>query len=206
MLSVIAKLCTLAINAIFFLWVLLTKLRQILKLIIDFARYPDLKNEKQQRSAFVDPESFGTLLGAAFEIAQERFRLSPPLVEEDRESPPLPCIYIGTMEEPLRCSMAQAAVRFDLDYLEVPSPKIFITPKIVLKNEKVISCEEVFLFESSKPGMVYQNIYYCFKDDIKRKHLRSLSSIRNITIPEPLFWNFCRECTFGIEPFCRDFK
>ena len=36
---------------------------QILKLIIDFARFPDIKNDKQQRTAIIDAEAFGTLIG-----------------------------------------------------------------------------------------------------------------------------------------------
>ena len=42
---------------------------QILKLIIDFARLPEVKNEKQQRIANIDAEAFGTLLAAAHQIA-----------------------------------------------------------------------------------------------------------------------------------------
>ena len=38
--------------------------------------------------------------------------------------------------------------------------------------------------------MIFQNVYYSFQPNIKRKHLRSLASIRNMTIPEPLFGTF----------------
>jgi len=53
---------------------------QILKLIIDFARFPELKNDKQQRSAFIDPEAFGTLLAVAFALVEPH--IAPPHLSE----------------------------------------------------------------------------------------------------------------------------
>lgn len=161
---------------------------QILKLIIDFARFPEIKNDKQQRTAYIDTEAFGTLLATSYNLAEMRFS-SVPLNEQETELLSLPCIYCGTIEEPLRMSKTPATLRFELDYLEVPTPKILLKPQIVLQN-KIISCEEVLLFECAKPGMIYQNIYYSFQSNIKRKHLRNLSAIRNMTIPEPLFGTF----------------
>lgn len=162
---------------------------QILKLIIDFARFPEVKNDKQQRTAYMDVEAFGTLLSASYALAETQFSSSVPLNEKETDFFSLPCMYCGTIEEPLRMSLTPAILRFELDYLEVPSPKILLKPQIVLKN-KVISCEEVLLFECAKPGMIFQNIYYSFLPNIKRKHLRSLAVIRNMTVPEPLFGTF----------------
>ncbi len=161
---------------------------QILKLIIDFARFPDIKNDKQQRTAYIDTEAFGTLLATSYNLAEMRFS-SIPLNEQETELFSLPCIYCATIEEPLRMSRTPATLRFELDYLEVPSPKILLKPQIVLQN-KTILCEEALLFECTKPGMVYQNTYYSFQPNIKRKHLRNLTAIRNMTIPEPLFGTF----------------
>jgi len=117
--------------------------------------------------------------------------LPPPtsLNKQEIELHPLPCIYCGTLEEPMRLSVTPAILRFELDYLEVPTPKILLKPQIVLQN-KTVTCEEVLLFECAHPGMIHQNIYYGFRPNIKRKHLRNLSSIRNMTIPEPLFGTF----------------
>ena len=162
---------------------------QILKLIIDFARLPEVKNDKQQRTAFIDAEAFGTLLATSYLIAEKRFSSSLPLNEQEGELFPLPSLYSGSLEEPLRMSMTPAGLRFELDYLEVPTPKILLKPQIVLLN-KVISCDDILLFECAKPGMIYENIYYCFQPNIQRKHLRNLTAIRNMTIPEPLFGTF----------------
>lgn len=162
---------------------------QILKLIIDFARFPEVKNEKQQRTAFIDTEAFGTLLATSYQMAENRFASSFPLNEQEGELFPLPSLYSGSLEEPLRMSMTPAALRFELNYLEVPTPKILLTPQIVIQN-KAISCDDILLFECAKPGMIYENIYYCFQPNIQRKHLRNLPAIRNMTIPEPLFGTF----------------
>lgn len=173
---------------------------QILKLVIDFARFPEIKSEKQQRIAYIDTEAFGTLLAASHTIAEERFIAPAPLNEQDAELLSMPCIYCGTIEEPLRMSMTPAILRFELDYLEVPTPKILLKPQIVLQ-QKVIVCEEALLFECAKPGMIFQNTYYRFQPNIKRKHLRSLSSIRNMTIPEPLFGTFVENSLLELSRF-----
>lgn len=162
---------------------------ELLKLIIDFARVPDQKNEKQQRTAFIDAEAFGALLAASFQVAEKRFSSSPQFNEQDGEFSILPGLYSGSLEEPMRMSMTPAAFRFELDYLEIPSPKILLKPQIVLQN-KTVSLDEIFLFECAKPGLIFENVYYCFQPMIQRKHLRNLDAIRNMTIPEPLFGTF----------------
>lgn len=162
---------------------------QILKLIIDFARFPEIKNEKQHRTAYVDLEAFGTLLAASYAIAETRFTTPAPFHEKEVELLTMPCFYCGTIEEPLRISITPAVLRFELNYLEIPTPKIILKPQIVFQD-KMIACEEPLLFECAKPGMIFQNIYYRFQSMIKRKHLRNLSTIRNMTIPEPLFGTF----------------
>ncbi len=163
---------------------------EVLKLIIDYARHPEVKNDKQQRFAYIDTEAFGTLLSVSYALAEQRFSTSTPFNEQENELLSMPCIYCNTIEEPLRLSLTPGVLRFELDYLEVPAPKILLKPTILLHNKTIISCEEALLFECAKPGMIHQNTYYCFQQNIKRKHLRNLSSIRNMTIPEPLFGTF----------------
>ncbi|WP_075883333.1 DEAD/DEAH box helicase [Candidatus Protochlamydia sp. W-9] len=162
---------------------------EVLKLIIDFARFID-KGDKQQRSAFIDTEAFGTLLAVSYGIAESKFALAGSLNELETELYPMPCMYRGTLEEPLRLAISPALLRFELNYLEVNAPKVLLKPKIVLQNEAVIDCDEAILFECAKPGMIHGNTYYRFQPLIKRKHLRNLPSIRDMTIPEPLFGTF----------------
>ena len=45
-----------------------------------------------------------------------------------------------------------------------------------------------------------------FQPNIKRKHLRNLASIRNMTIPEPLFGTFVENSLSELTSFCRNFQ
>jgi SNF2 family DNA or RNA helicase len=163
---------------------------QILKMIIDFARFSDIKGEKQQRTAFIDVESFGSLLAVSHLIAEERLPSSVSYKEQENELFSMPCLYCGTIEDPLKLAINPALIRFEMNYLEVPNPKILLKPKIVINENSIVACEEVLLFECAKPGLVFSNTYYRFQNNVKRKHLRSLSTIRDMTIPEPLFGTF----------------
>lgn len=158
---------------------------RILKMIMDFSRFPEIKEERQLRIAHVDVEAFGAVLAQAYELAMAN---SNGIVET--ESQTMPCLCAATLEEPLRFSPAPAAVRFELEYLEAPAPKLLLKPTIVLEHVKTIKLEEARLFECATPGVIHQNTYYCFSPNIKRKHLRNLSAIRDVTIPEPLFGTF----------------
>lgn len=164
---------------------------KILKIIIDSARIPENKGEKQhQRSAFLDWETFGSLLATSYQIAEVDFPYQSSLNDQEQDLQSMPCLFCGSLEEHLKLSPTPAILRFELDYLEVNAPKILLKPTIVIGNNTVISCDEGYLFECAKPGMIYQNVYYPFQTNIKRKHLRNLSEIRNMTIPEPLFGTF----------------
>jgi SNF2 family DNA or RNA helicase len=162
---------------------------QILKMIADFARFPEIKGERQQRVAHIDTEAFGSLLAVSYEMAEANFS-AKPLKDQEADAVCMPCLYCSTIEEPLKLTFTPAALRFELNYLEVHAPKLLLKPQIVLPNQSVISFEEAFLFESAKPGMIYQNTYYRFQSNIKRRHLRHLPAIRDMTIPEPLFGTF----------------
>lgn len=162
---------------------------QILKMIIDFARFSDVKGEKQQRTAYIDIEAFGSLLAVSHSLAQERLPSSVSYNEQESEPLAMPCMYCGTIEEPLKMAVNPAVIRFEMNYLEVPTPKILLKPKIVI-NSASVSSEDVLLFECAMPGLINNNTYYRFQPNIKRKHLRSLPTIRDMTIPEPLFGTF----------------
>lgn len=162
---------------------------QILKMVFDVAHFPDGKEERFQRIAHLDVESFGNVLAHAYELANANSSSSGKR-GSDGELDAMPCLYCGTLEEPLRFSPTPAGIRVALEYLETPSPKLLLNPTLVLDSARTITLEESRLFECAHPGMIYQNAYYNFKSDIKRKHLRSLSVLREITIPEPLFGTF----------------
>src|SRR5207244_1432614 len=67
--------------------------------------------------------------------------------------------------------------------------KILFKPKLVI-GETCLSVEDVILFECAQPGMINQDTYYRFPPHIKRTHLVNLNTIRDMTVPEPLFGTF----------------
>lgn len=163
---------------------------QILKMMMDFSRFPDQKEERNQRIAHIDMEAFGTILSHAYELAMLRPNALGSVSEQEGELLAMPCLYAGALEEPLRFSNFTALLRVELEYLEAPAPKILLNPTIVLDNGNSITLEDARLFECAKPGMIFRNTYYRFQQRIKRKHLRNLTVIRDMTIPEPLFGTF----------------
>ncbi|KAF3362280.1 hypothetical protein PHSC3_001106 [Chlamydiales bacterium STE3] len=167
---------------------------QILKFLIDYARFPESKtersgsSEKNPRIGCVEPEIFGSLLAKLRESALSK----PQLLSDsgDDEGKTLSCLYIGNLEEPLKFSSSPAQMRFELEYLISSAPKLLLKPSINLADGKIIHLEEACLFESAEPGMIHSNVYYCFDPAIKRKHLKNLITFRDLIIPEPLFGTF----------------
>lgn len=162
----------------------------LFKLIMDFAVCQDSKEEKCQRVALLGQESFGMVLADAFDLACAKEIVSSRSSNIDSEPQAMPCLYCGSLEEPLRFSRINASMRFTLEYLEAPAPKILLQPSFVLDLTRIISLEEVLLFECAHPGIIKDSVYYRFSPKIKRKHLRNLATLRDITIPEPLFGTF----------------
>lgn len=165
---------------------------EILKLILDFARFPDLhKEDRNLRTATIDSEAFGIILSSAYEITINRFKNSVTHPTDlETESQIIPCLYSQSLEDPLKASISNAIIRFELEYLETSAPKILLNPSIVINQTQSVPFEDIILFECANPGMIYQNMYFRFAPNIKRKHLRNLTQIREITIPEPLFGSF----------------
>lgn len=161
----------------------------LLQLIMDHARFLDAsQNERSQRIAQIDPEIFGLLLAKTHTVAM---RLAGPrgFKDLDEDLPALPCLYLGTLETPLRYALYPVLLRFQLEYIEPPDPKIIIKPMFAIR-ETVLNVEDAIVFECAQPGMLYQDTFYRFLPHIKRTHLLNIESIRKITIPEPLFGTF----------------
>jgi SNF2 family DNA or RNA helicase len=161
---------------------------QLLKMIMDYARFQDQKIEKNLSIAMLDIESWGSILAQTYDLAFSRTS-GFGTFNDPQSMPVMPCLYAGTIEEPLRFSTLPTVIRFQIDYLETPEPKIWLKPTLVVQGE-TIPFEEPILYECAKPGMLYKNVYYRFHNRIKRKHLRHLASVRDMTIPEPLFGTF----------------
>lgn len=163
---------------------------KILKLVIDFVGYPDINDEKQQRFAQLDLESFGIILAEAHALAIANLQSGSYSGDVDPDRMIIPCFYVSSLEEPLKFSYSPAQISIAIEYLQVPAPKILLNPTIVIDQTAQVTLEEARFFECAKPGMLYRNRYYIFSDKVRRKHLRSLATLREITIPEPLFGTF----------------
>lgn len=162
---------------------------QLLKLILDFARFSDHRDERCQRVANIDVEAFGVILAQAHTWALSR---SPKIVTMElgeNDLPIMPCLYIGSLDDPMRFSPNPAGMRVELEYLQAPAPKLLLKPTLVFDGN-VVTPESVRFFECAKPGLLHRNTYYSFPEHIKRKHLRNFNVLRDITIPEPLFGTF----------------
>ncbi len=161
----------------------------LLQLIMDHGRMlENSQNERASRIAQLDPEVFGLMLASTYEMALNQ---SGPrgFKNLDDELPSLPYLYLGTLETPLRYAQNPVALRFQLEYIDPPAAKILFKPKLVVADN-CLNIEDVILFECAQPGMINQDTYYRFPSHIKRTHLLNLNTIRDMTVPEPLFGTF----------------
>ncbi len=161
----------------------------LLQLVMDHGRtLENSQNERASRIAQFDPEVFGLMLAKSQEIAMSQ---SGPrgFKDFDDELPSLPYLYLGTLEMPLRYAPNPVTLRFQLEYIEPPAAKILLRPKLVI-GENCLNIEDVILFECTQPGLINQDTYYRFLPHIKRTHLLNLNTVRDMTIPEPLFGTF----------------
>ncbi|MDE3047810.1 MAG: SNF2 helicase associated domain-containing protein, partial [Verrucomicrobiota bacterium] len=162
---------------------------QLLQMIMDHSRMMENgQNERASRIAQLDPEVFGLMLASTYEIAINQ---SGPrgFKNLDDDLPALPYLYLGTLEMPIRYAPHSVTIRFQLEYIDPPAAKILLKPRLVVADS-CLNIEDVILFECSKPGMINQDTYYRFPAHIKRTHLLNLNTIRDMTVPEPLFGTF----------------
>lgn len=157
--------------------------RELLEMLMREGRFYGGSEERYLKSMQVSSESFGNLLSHAFEAA-----LAKAAPGCDKEMPLLG-LFCGNLEEPLLFSTSPAEIHFGLEYLEVPAPTILVKPKIVIEEES-LSSTDVVLLESSNPSLIHKNIYYRFRKEIARLHLKHLPLLEDLAIPEPLFGTF----------------
>ncbi len=142
------------------------------------------------RIALLDNEGFGTLLAYVYDLSLAKHSSRPSQVGGFAQQQPMVSLYSVTLEESLFFSTVPCTLDIELEYLQAPAPKILLKPTVIINNGEKISLTDGRLFACAKPGMIYNNIYYRFPSFIRRRHLRNLSTLRNITIPEPLFGTF----------------
>ena len=152
--------------------------RYLVQEIIDHTQ-----TEQREKIGILDEKIFGMLLAKGLDAASRH------LILDGEELPTLPCLYEESLDKPLHFSTSFAAIKMKIEAIEFPSPKILLNPTIALSNQD-LSLEDAFFFECAKPGVLFDHVYYRFPEGVTRLHLRSLSLIRNMTVPEPLFGTF----------------
>ncbi len=163
--------------------------REIVRMVMDHLYFPEnVASEKGLRVGFLHPDFFGMILARIFELAKQEISKNGFHGSED-DLPALPGVYEGSFEKPLKFSSSPVHFHFHLEYIPPPSKKILLNPKIVIENEE-LTLEDIHLFECVKPGMIHEGVFWRFPLQITRRHLRNLSQIREMTIPEPLFGSF----------------
>jgi SNF2 family DNA or RNA helicase len=147
----------------------------LLETLLDSLRYAKGDDERSKRMGAVSKERFGELLAKAH--------------RHSHEGAFMPGLCVGGLEKPLKASASRAHLRFQLEYLESPAPKLFLQPKVMV-GEEVRPLEELVLFEAVEPGLIHDDTYYRFPDQVKRSHLRHLPQLGEMIVPEPLFGTF----------------
>lgn len=163
--------------------------KDLMKMVLDHTRFYDKPtSEKTQKIGYIELKTFGILLSKAFEVAsQQLIKMGGQFQDEDL--PILPSLYEESFETPLKFSPNPARFKIELEYIKPPTSKILLNPKVFIENE-ALALEDVGIFECANPGLIYNQTYYRFPQEISRQHLISLYPLRDMTIPEPLFGTF----------------
>lgn len=152
--------------------------KEIIQTLIHHAQFPKIDN---LRLFSLSKEQVGFLLSRVYDLSLAKGM--------QVESLPLPYLYSGNLEEPICFSTTPVFVKCRLEYLEAPAPTLLLNPTLAI-DEDDVTLEDVILFPSTKPGLIYKNTYFRFPHMMKRIHLRELFKLRDVTIPEPLFGSF----------------
>jgi SNF2 family DNA or RNA helicase len=164
------------------------KSKEIISYVLDHAQFVDnIKNEKAQKIATFSFEVFGSLLSKVYLLDKANFNFA--LSSRKSNVLQMSSIFSGNLENPLRFSLKNASINFEVEHIDIPTPKLFLIPQFVV-DESFLNIDDTYVFECAFPGILHDEVYYPFSENIKRVHLKSLPSIRDMTIPQPLFGTF----------------
>ncbi len=160
----------------------------LMQMVLDHARFIDKPTtERALKVGYIEIKTFGSILAHTYDLAVKDNLKHGAF--NDEELPSLPCLFEEGLETSLKFSPMPASFTVHLEYIKPPTSKILLNPKIFVEQQSVM-LEDVTLFECAKPGILYNQVYYRFSEDISRQHLISLTALRDLTIPEPLFGTF----------------
>jgi SNF2 family DNA or RNA helicase len=162
----------------------------VLRAMLGRLRFDERQEEMAQRVATIEMGQFGALLAQAWDV-EGGYR------QADRTRPS--CFYDRSLEAPLRLAPQPALIRFEVQLLELGSPKVFLKPFLIVDGA-AIEPEQAWILTSAPPGLLYQGAYYRFNPSVRRTHLMHLLSVRSVAIPEPCVGTLVEQ---GLPELCR---
>ncbi len=157
--------------------------REVVSLLLNRIRFYGAGDERYLRIGQIGREDFGDLLARVHDLVAAKG------ISMGDEPAVLPGLYAGNLEEPLCFVPSHAHIEFTVEYLEAPGPTLLLRPTITIEEDS-LTLETASIFDSTKPGVIHNNIYYRFQTHIRRGHLRELRKLEEIAIPEQLFGTF----------------
>jgi hypothetical protein len=106
-------------------------------------RFEERQEEAALRTASMELSHFGALLAEAWESERGYRKMD----ETSRPS----CFYDKSLESPLRLAHQPAAIRFEVELLELPAPKVFLKPLLVV-DDTPIAPEQGWVLTSTHLG------------------------------------------------------
>ncbi|MBS0622200.1 MAG: SNF2 helicase associated domain-containing protein [Verrucomicrobia bacterium] len=143
----------------------------LLQVLLDGGRFV----EGEEKIVLLPREALGQLLA----------KLSDQFNDQEQ----IPGCFLGSLEHPLRLCPKRAVLQVKIEHLRVPAPKIFLSPSIVVQEE-ALHRDKVCLLRCVEPGLIHSSTYYRFQGRVRRIHLDALSTVEELTVPEPLFGTF----------------
>ncbi len=163
--------------------------KDLMKMVLDAVRFFEKpQNERAQKLGCIEEKTFGIILSRAYEYALKKW-VDQGSQLQGGELPTLPCLYFENFESPVKFSPKQSKFIIELEYIKPPTSKILLNPK-VLVDKVALTLEDVWFFHCAKPGMICDNTYFTFAEEVSRQHLLGLYPLRDMTVPEPLFGTF----------------
>ncbi|RDB31717.1 hypothetical protein HAT2_00097 [Candidatus Similichlamydia laticola] len=138
------------------------------------------------KKAFLGIEAIAHILCEQRSLLLEKLPVSSSC--EERE---FPLLFTFGMEAPLRFAVDPIEVVLELDAIQSPSPKLILKILLALNQTMRVKLQDVcLLLKSSPPGLLFNGVYYAFRNEVMSAHLRRIERLDNLVIPEPLCGTF----------------
>lgn len=161
---------------------------ELLKSLRQHLQFPDAKTDKANKACFLDREGFGEILACAHEVSANAQNLRKDDAEKEAFS--LPGLFWQNFDTPLLFSVKRVDLSFQLQLIREPAARLLLSPQLAIGNNDHISVDEAILLECTKPGCIWDGLFFRFNQVIKRQHLMEIDPIQKMAIPEYLFGSF----------------